>query len=293
VSIGLILERFVEICVEQDVPADASLSGSRVLWAVGDAFTTRVITAYHAFDLDSALQDAQRRTDFVRGLLRGQRGGTEPAADLAAYRLDPEGSYAAVRCRVAPGTAEQVRRALERSGSRPDRGALIAVDSGECVGIVAQRPGDDAKLVVGIGPFGPLADIATSFRIASQAHDVAGQLHRSGVFGLEDLTWRLAAASSPDVTRFLRRRYLEPLHAQGEFGALLEETLRAYLAHGLSIPRTAEALVVHANTLRYRLRRFTDLTSCSLESTQVLVELSWVLELGDLVPARSDQPGSL
>lgn len=282
VSIGLIQERFVEICFEEGIPTDTALAGSRLLWVVGDAFTTRVITAYHAFDLDSALQDAQRRTDYVRAMLQGRLGVAESASDLATYRLDPEGPYAAVRCLVEPGTAERVRRELERGGSLPDRSALVAVDGGECVGIVARRPTDDGAHVVGIGPFGSLRDVAASFRTASRACEVAHRLHPCGVFGLEDLTWRLAAATAPEVTRFLRDRYLTPLRAAGDFGAVLEETLRAYLAHGQSITRTAEALVLHPNTLRYRLRRFADLTGRTLESTEVVAELLWALEVGDV-----------
>ncbi len=280
ISIGLIQERFVEICFAQQIPADATLSGSRLLWAVGDAFTTRVITAYHAFDLDSALQDARRRTAYVRSMLNGLVNLADSAADLATYRLDPAGRYAAVRCIVEPRTAERTRREVELKGSLPNQSALIAVDGGECIGIVARRPSPDGEEVIGIGPYVPLREIADSFRIASRACEVAAQLDRHGVFGIEDLTWRLAAASQPDVTRFLAERYLQPLRAEGEFGAVLEETLRVYLAHGRSITKSAEALVTHANTLRYRLRRFTELTGRSLDSTEVLVELMWALELG-------------
>lgn len=280
ISIGLIQERFVAICFAEQVPADATLAGSRLLWAVGDAFTTRVITAYHAFDLDSALQDAQRRTTYVRAMLRGQVSVTGSAADLASYRVDPAGPYAAVRCVVEPRTAERTRREIELRGSLPSRSALVAVDGGECVGIVATRPDGHEEQVIGIGPFVPLREIADSFRVATRACDVAVQLHRRGVVGLEDLTWRLAAAAQPDVTGFLTKRYLEPLRAEGEFGAVLEETLRVYLAHGMSVARSAEALVTHTNTLRYRLRRFTELTGRSLESSEVLVELTWALELG-------------
>ena len=280
ISIGLIQERFVEICFAQQIPADATLSGSRLLWAVGDAFTTRVITAYHAFDLDSALQDAQRRTAYVRSMLNGLVNLADSAADLATYRLDPAGRYAAVRCIVEPRTAERTRREVELKGSLPNQSALIAVDGGECIGIVARRPSPDGEEVIGIGPYVPLREIADSFRIASRACEVAAQLDRHGVFGIEDLTWRLAAASQPDVTGFLAERYLQPLRAEGEFGAVLEETLRVYLAHGRSITKSAEALVTHANTLRYRLRRFTELTGRSLDSTEVLVELMWALELG-------------
>jgi putative transposase len=281
ISIGLIQERFVAICFAEQIPADATLSGSRLLWAVGDAFTTRVITAYHAFDLDSALQDAQRRTTYVRAMLKGQVNLADSGADPTSYHLDPAAPYAAVRCIAEPRTAERTRRDIEHQGSLPHRSALIAVDAGECIGIVARRPDDHQEQVIGIGPFVPLRQIADSFRVASRACDVATQLRRHGVVGLEDLTWRLAAAADPDVTEFLTQRYLEPLRAEGEFGAVLEQTLRAYLAHGTSVVRSAEALVTHANTLRYRLRRFTELTGVPLDSTEALVELMWALEIGD------------
>jgi putative transposase len=279
ISIGLIQERFVATCFAEGVSAEVTLSGSRLLWAVGDAFTTRVITAYHAFDLDSALQDAQRRTGYVRAMLHGRLNLAEAAADLATYRLDPDARYAAIRCLANPDTAERTRRAVEAGGSLPSHSALVAVDGGECVGIVARRPAGQEAEVLGLGPFVPLREIADSFRIASRACDVAAQLGRRGVFGIEDLTWRLAAADHPEVTEFLTGRYLEPLRAEGEFGAVLEETLRVYLAHGMSIARSAEVLVTHANTLRYRLRRFTELTGRSLESVEVVVELMWALEL--------------
>jgi hypothetical protein len=279
ISIGLIQERFVATCFAEGVPADATLAGSRLLWAVGDAFTTRVITAYHALDLDSALQDAQRRTRYVRAMLQGRLNLAETAADLASYRVAPDASYAAVRGRIEPPSGERTRRALEASGGLPSRAALVAVDGDECVGIVARRPRELDHAVIGIGPFVPLREINDSFAIASRAFEAATALHDQGVFGIEDLSWRLAAVGAPEVSALLRQRYLDPLRSEGEFGAVLVETLRVYLHHGGNVARSAEALVTHANTLRYRLRRFTELTGRSLESTEVLVELAWALEV--------------
>ena len=46
-------------------------------------------------------------------------------------------------------------------------------------------------------------------------------------------------------------------------GAALLETLRRYLDHGGSIEGTARALFVHANTVRYRLRRAAEVTGLS------------------------------
>ncbi|MGH3166698.1 MAG: PucR family transcriptional regulator, partial [Trebonia sp.] len=44
-------------------------------------------------------------------------------------------------------------------------------------------------------------------------------------------------------------------------GAALIETLTAYLEQGSSLEATARLLFVHPNTVRYRLRRVTDLTN--------------------------------
>ena len=41
------------------------------------------------------------------------------------------------------------------------------------------------------------------------------------------------------------------------------ETLRAYLDSDLDVARTADALYVHPNTVRYRLRRVSELTGYS------------------------------
>jgi putative transposase len=279
VSISIIQERFVERCFAEGVPAERTLAGSGLLWAVGDVFMTRVVTAYHNLELDDAVQDAQRRTDHVRALLAGHLNLTESAPVLAGYRIDPDGQYAAIRCVVRGAGSEKLRREIERLGSHPDRPALVAVDAGECIGVVSRRPAEVPGQVIGIGPLRPLREAASSFAMATRCCEVARRTHSGGVFGLEDLTWRLAAADQPEVTTYLRDRYLAPLRAEGEFGAVLEETLRAFLARSRNVARTAEELVLHVNTLRYRIRRFEELVGASLDSPDTLVELHWTLEL--------------
>lgn len=82
-----------------------------------------------------------------------------------------------------------------------------------------------------------------------------------------------------------------PLEAEGEFGQFLLETVRAYLAHGLSIPRAAASIPVHVNTLRYRLKRFQELTGADLHDPEHLIEVSWALA-GDPGAAGSREAGS-
>jgi putative transposase len=44
-----------------------------------------------------------------------------------------------------------------------------------------------------------------------------------------------------------------------------------------NVARAAEALVVHQNTLRYRLARFAEITGANLDSTDTLLEVTWAL----------------
>lgn len=63
---------------------------------------------------------------------------------------------------------------------------------------------------------------------------------------------------------------------------VLLQTVSAYLAHGSSIEGTARALFVHANTVRYRLRRVDDLTGLNATHARDAHTLRIALTLGRL-----------
>lgn len=274
ISIALIHERFVDLAVTLQLPAEATVAGVRLMWGVADAFTTRIITEYHALEVDAALRDAHRRTATVRSLLSGE------AIDEAPTAINPTAGYAALRCDLPQhGDAEGLRRRLEASGSTPTARAVIVVDGGQCVGLVAATP-SIADVPIGIGPVVRIDDLPRSDRIAQQALALARRLHRTGPQGIAELGWRLAAASRPDVWQHYADRFLAPLDAQGEFGGELRSAVRAWLNQGRSIPRAAASLNVHVNTVRYRLGRFTDLTGADLDDPDDLVGLTWVMDLG-------------
>ncbi|MBM4487669.1 transcriptional regulator, partial [Rhodococcus hoagii] len=50
--------------------------------------------------------------------------------------------------------------------------------------------------------------------------------------------------------------------------------------HRRNVQSAAAALVVHPNTLRYRLNKIEALLDVDLECTDVIVGLSWALEIG-------------
>ena len=281
ISIALIHERFVDLAVTLGLPAEATVGGVRLMWGVADAFTTRIITEYHALEVDAALRDVHRRAATVRSLLAGE------APAEAHSTLNPTAAYAAIRADIPDAAgSESLRRRLEASGSTPTARAVVVVDGGQCLGLVATTPSVD-DVPVGIGPFGRLDDLPRSDRVAQQALALARRLDRTGAQGVDDLGWRLAAASRPDVWRRYADRFLTPLESEPAYDAEILATLRAWFAAGRSIPRAAEALHVHVNTVRHRLGRFGELTGADLDDPDDLVGALWVAELGAPEPAAS------
>ncbi|MFB9074135.1 helix-turn-helix domain-containing protein [Citricoccus parietis] len=83
--------------------------------------------------------------------------------------------------------------------------------------------------------------------------------------------------ASPEATDLLDGLYLQPLRAEGAFGELIIEALRAYLGHRMNIPAAAGSIPIHANTLRYRLKRYRELTGADLGDLNTLIGVSWAL----------------
>ncbi|MGV4982821.1 PucR family transcriptional regulator [Streptomyces sp. NRAIS4] len=126
-----------------------------------------------------------------------------------------------------------------------------------------------------------------SFRAAGRMLEVARGYGLRGVYDLSDLSWRVAVVAEPELAEMLLDRYLRPLEAEGEFGQLIEESVRDYLRTGRRIREVARSAHVHVNTVRYRLRRFEELTGTGLDAPDTAVELSWALAARELETPRA------
>jgi hypothetical protein len=118
--------------------------------------------------------------------------------------------------------------------------------------------------IFGSGPVvvGPtvehLMDAATSTREALSAfRAAAGWPEAPRPVGAQDLLPERALSGDGHARRALARDLYDPLLASGS-GLL--ETLVTFLDQGLSVEAAARALFVHANTVRYRLRRAHEVT---------------------------------
>jgi len=156
-----------------------------------------------------------------------------------------------------------------------------------------QAVGARGMVTLVAGPVaGDPAGYATAFRVARGAAALRRASGRGGFVdvGRLGLSALLLETGTPGS---LRRFAADVLHAVAEhearYGGDLLATLRAWLSAGCSTAAAANALVVHRNTVTYRLARIEQLTGRSLRDIRVRLELELALTIHEIVQA--DVPG--
>ena len=134
------------------------------------------------------------------------------------------------------------------------------------------------------------AGYATAFRVARGAAALRRASGRGGFVDVSrlGLSALLLETGTPDA---LRRFATDVLHTVAEHeerhGGDLLATLRAWLAAGCSTAAAADTLVVHRNTVTYRLGRIEQLTGRSLRDSRVRLELELALTIREIVQAEA------
>jgi len=235
--------------------------------------------------------DARLEALVVDAVLRGD--GEETIASRASalgWRLDrPTAVVMGASSDDAPaGVVPRVRKAVRAAGGE----ALVGVQ-GERLVVVLSGLSDvlaTAELLattefgegpVVIGPTVPSLPVAARSARAALAGVVACRawpLAPRPVLA-DDLLPERALSGDATARRALVDRAYRPLEEAG--GALLE-TLTAYLEHGGSLEACARSLFVHANTVRYRLRRVGEVCGWAPSSPRERFVLQTALALGRL-----------
>ncbi|HEU5486448.1 MAG TPA: helix-turn-helix domain-containing protein [Microlunatus sp.] len=133
-------------------------------------------------------------------------------------------------------------------------------------------------------PVDHLIDTAASTRVALSGYRaVAGWPEAPRPVSAHDLLPERALNGDGHARRALARELYDPLRTAG--GGLLE-TLVVFLDQGLSVEAASRALFVHANTVRYRLRRVHEITGYSPTDPRDAYALRLALTLGRLLERR-------
>lgn len=283
-TMGVIRDVFLELALECNAKPRSILEATQLLWELAEDITVQLAVVHHDTEVTLARHDELQRAEFLRHVLLGSVSGAEMNRRAATYGLQLSERYHAVRARpihVGDATSlTQLRRALEASGSWGGRqSGLIAILHGDVAGVVATPPNVSTPgAMIGIGPPAHLGAMEPSYAAASRILEVGLRFSMTGTHTLIDVAAQAAVAGESEIGDLLVKRYLEPLATVPDLRDLMEETLRIFLANGMSLKRTAQVLRIHPNTVRYRLRRFEEITEADLADTEVLFRVWWAVE---------------
>lgn len=137
------------------------------------------------------------------------------------------------------------------------------------------------RVVGGAGDlYDNLFDARASCRQALAALDVGVRQRRlHQVVMYDDVVLEVMLLGNRDASQRLIHGYLAPLAEH----PLLDETVRAYIELGQSAQATANRLVLHVNTIAYRLRRVTELTGHDIRNPVDAVNFSLALRARELL----------
>jgi putative transposase len=235
---------------------------------------------YRDRSIAQAVADSSRRTQWIRDAVVGVLDRSRLLSGAASFDIPLEGSVRAVRADVGRADSEDPAGRLQDWAERAGARALAAPRGEGAVGILVGDAGPaapSAGVTIAVGPPVALADLKESFDGATRILETARRVGWDGVVDVDRLSWRMGILTSPEATELLHARHIEPVLAEGAFGELVLEALGAYLGHGMSIPAAAASIPVHVNTLRYRLKRYQELTGANVHELQTLIEASWAL----------------
>lgn len=275
----VVRDAFFSRAAAEGVPFEVILTATQRLWAMTDRLMDDLTAARHDIELEVARREERQRLEFLHRLLAGSLLPSEMLHVGSAYGLDADRAYWVFRGRRATTDPHALTRQLERSCADSRFPALIGSVEADVAGIAAKRPvtADELGLVAAIGPV-PLAEIPHAWAEATRLLTVAAKYGRCGVVDSETLSIRIAVVQESELGDALYNRYVARVLAESRMGEVLLESVRVLLAEKRYVPAAAEALNVHANTLRYRIEKFEELTGADLTDTESIIKVWWALE---------------
>jgi hypothetical protein len=277
-SFQSIREYFATEAESIDVAPRTILEGTQILWEVNDLVSREHAVSHRAGDLEIARRDENYRVEFVRSVLLGSISASELSLHSGSYGVTLDKQYTAFRSRPPTRTdAHTMGRRFNQWAKDHNVGLLSATFDGDLVGLATDMSSFSGTIPVGVGPPTHLNEINTSFRNASQALEIGTQFGYTGLITLGKLSLRVAVASEHALGTDLVARYIAPLISYGHYGTLLMESVDAYLESNLETASAAEKLIIHPNTLRYRINRFRKITGARLSSPVETAEVWWAL----------------
>ncbi|CRK60374.1 hypothetical protein [Alloactinosynnema sp. L-07] len=252
-----------------------------------DESTDHLIAIFHD-ERERVMQGAMaRRTQTIQAILDGELSDVDLAATelghpvathqtaLVLWVADADSDATAVESmhRTAAGLADQLggNRPLVLSVGSRDLWAWVATRRAPQLGRLSHT---DPAIHVCVGtPGRGIAGFRHGHHDARRAQRLAiAAGFPAGLTSFADVELVSLMSADPDAARDLVARELGPLTGPGH--DMLRETLLLYLESGGSVDRTASALTVHKNTVRYRLHQIETIIGHPLTDRRTHLELA-------------------
>lgn len=288
---------------EQQLPLLASDERERQLLVEGILRFGREIafaaaTVYASAAESRGAWDARLEALVVDGVVRGEVDDALVSRS-SALGWDAERPVTVLVGSPPPENQPEPLAAMRRTATRLGRSVLLGVQGARLVTLLSGalptpspngEPGPTDRLAEAFGPgpvvIGPtaptLAAAHASARDALQGlRAVTGWPAAPRPVRADDLLPERALAGDPSAKAQLVATVVQPLtSAGGDLG----RTLASYLDGGGALESCARALFVHANTVRYRLRRVTEVTGFDPTDPRDSLVLRIALIVGRLHP---------
>lgn len=245
---SLIVRTLVDRGRSAGLPADDLLEGVTQVDAIATALEHRMVHAHRIAELDMARTARDTQIQRLRQLLHGEISETRPHYVLVTDVSDP----------------------AEAQRLEADLGGLAGLVDGRLAALLARPPVLPGRRGV-LSPLTRPADIPGVYELCRRAL----QTGEPGFRKLTDLALVTALSAEPDLGELLAEGLLAGLNRKDAFNRELAETVLLYLDHGGRIDPTAAALHVHPNTVKYRLRRFQQVTGGTVDRLGVEAGAHW------------------
>lgn len=289
--LAVLRDEFIEQATAAGVSTQIILDGTRRLWAMTDRLSGVLVQARHEIDIDLARRDERQKLAFLQRILNGNVLPSEVVHLGSAYGLEPDGRYWVFRARLPEEGSQSLSRHIERTCGGLHFPALVGPIDGDLAGLTCKRPSvnDNITLLAAVGP-SPLLMLAQAFAECTRLLNVAVRYRKHGLVDRQSLSVRIAVIEETEIGEALFYKYVAPV-LDCPMADLILESLQAYLERNRRVQAAAEALLIHGNTLRYRLDKYEAITGANLSDTEVIIEVWWALEYRRVRQDRISQPG--
>lgn len=263
------VDAVLDLAREREVDSQATLELTRAVWVHCDAAAAELSAGHRAFTEAPGRAPLAAGPAALRRLVHGDLGEEGVAAACADLGIDPDATFVVV--------------VAGRDGAAAGDGRLVAsypdptVD--RVVGLATLPPLEPWGVPVGYGDRAKPSDLPLSFRGALDAWELAGAFGVAEPQHADDVQLLRAVRDLPALGDRFVERCLG--HLDEARRTSTRETLRAWFAAQGSADAAADALFVHRNTLRYRLRTFSEATGLSLDRPEDAFLVWWAMRYLD------------